>query len=57
VEQALGAASMIGDDKLQLRSRGYIVPESFTHGSAEQRVRWFKAGFDTGTISSCDTFK
>ena len=57
VEQALGAASMIGDDKLQKRSRGYIVPESFTHGSAEQRVHWFKTGFEGGTIASCDTFQ
>ena len=57
VEQALGAASMIGDDKLQQRSRGYVVPESFTHGTAEQRVRWFKTGFDGGTIASCDTFR
>jgi predicted metalloprotease len=48
---------MIGDDKLQLRSRGYIVPESFTHGTAEQRVRWFKAGFDGGAIASCNTFQ
>jgi len=57
VEQALGAASMIGDDKLQQRSRGYVVPESFTHGTAEQRVRWFKTGFDGGTIAGCDTFR
>jgi len=57
VEQALGAASMIGDDKLQQRSRGYVVPESFTHGTSEQRVRWFKTGFAGGTIESCNTFQ
>jgi hypothetical protein len=56
VDEALGAASMIGDDRLQLRSQGYVVPESFTHGSAEQRSRWFKRGFETGTVSHCDTF-
>jgi predicted metalloprotease len=57
VDQALAAASMIGDDKLQMRARGYVVPESFTHGTSEQRVRWFKTGFNGGTISSCDTFR
>jgi len=57
VEQALQAASMIGDDKLQMESRGYVVPESFTHGSAEQRMRWFKQGFQSGTVQGCNTFK
>lgn len=57
IEQALTAASMIGDDKIQMRSRGYVVPESFTHGSSEQRVRWFKTGFAGGTIESCNTFR
>ena len=57
VEQALNAASMIGDDKLQKRAQGYVVPESFTHGTAAQRVHWFKAGFDGGTIASCNTFQ
>jgi predicted metalloprotease len=56
VDEALGAASMIGDDRLQLRSQGYVVPESFTHGSAEQRSGWFKRGFETGIVSRCDTF-
>jgi predicted metalloprotease len=57
LEEALGAASMIGDDKLQMESRGYVVPESFTHGSAEQRMRWFKQGFQSGTVEGCNTFK
>jgi len=56
LEEALQAASMIGDDKLQMESRGYVVPESFTHGSAEQRMRWFKQGFQSGTVQSCNTF-
>jgi uncharacterized protein len=57
VEQALQAASMIGDDKLQMEARGYVVPESFTHGSAEQRMRWFKQGFQSGSVQGCNTFK
>jgi predicted metalloprotease len=56
VEQGLAAASAIGDDRLQRRSRGYVVPESFTHGSSEQRVRWFKRGLDSGSVNRCDTF-
>jgi predicted metalloprotease len=56
LEEALGAASAVGDDRLQQRSRGYVVPESFTHGSSEQRVRWFKRGFDSGSLGACDTF-
>jgi predicted metalloprotease len=56
VEEALRAASAIGDDKLQERSRGYVVPDSFTHGSAEQRVRWFRRGFETGDLAQGDTF-
>ena len=57
LEEALQAASAIGDDKLQKESQGYVVPESFTHGSAEQRMRWFKQGFQTGTVEGCNTFK
>ncbi|HET9220201.1 MAG TPA: neutral zinc metallopeptidase [Terriglobia bacterium] len=56
LEEALQAASAIGDDKLQMESKGYVVPESFTHGSAEQRMRWFKQGFQNGTVQSCNTF-
>ena len=51
------AASAIGDDRLQQQTQGRIVPESFTHGSSEQRVRWFKRGMDTGDLRQCDTFK
>lgn len=57
IAQALNAASAIGDDRLQQQSQGRIVPESFTHGSSEQRVRWFKRGMDSGDIRQCDTFK
>jgi uncharacterized protein len=56
VESGLAAASAVGDDRLQQRSRGYVVPESFTHGTSAQRVRWFKAGLDSGDLRSCDTF-
>jgi uncharacterized protein len=56
VEEGLNAAAAIGDDRLQKRSQGYVVPESFTHGSSEQRVRWFKRGMDSGDMNSCDTF-
>ncbi len=56
IDEALRAASMIGDDRLQMQSQGYVVPESFTHGTAEQRSRWFKQGFQTGQMSGCNTF-
>ena len=56
IEQGLNAASAIGDDRLQKQSQGYVVPESFTHGSSEQRVRWFKRGIDSGKVEQCDTF-
>jgi predicted metalloprotease len=56
IEEGLNAASKIGDDRLQRRSQGYVVPESFTHGSSEQRTRWLKRGLETGKISTCDTF-
>jgi hypothetical protein len=56
VEEALNAASQIGDDRMQMRGRGYVAPESFTHGSGEQRVRWFRTGLETGELSRCDTF-
>jgi len=56
LEEALGAATAIGDDRLQKQAQGYAVPDSFTHGSSEQRVRWFRRGFESGDIGSCDTF-
>ncbi len=56
VDEALNAAQRIGDDTLQKRMQGYVVPESFTHGSSAQRVRWFKRGIDSGLIGQCDTF-
>ncbi|MBU0604578.1 MAG: neutral zinc metallopeptidase [Gammaproteobacteria bacterium] len=56
VEEALRAASAIGDDTLQQQAQGYAVPESFTHGSAEQRMRWFRRGLDGGDLKTCDTF-
>jgi len=56
LEEALNAASAIGDDTLQKEAQGYAVPDSFTHGTSEQRVRWFKRGFDTGDIGQGDTF-
>jgi len=57
IEAALRAASSIGDDRIQKQSQGHIVPESFTHGSSEQRVRWFKHGIETGDFAQCNTFK
>ena len=56
IEEGLNAAAAIGDDRLQRRSQGYVVPESFTHGTSAQRVRWFKRGLDGGSPRECDTF-
>ena len=56
VDEALKAANAIGDDMLQKQARGVVVPDSFTHGTSEQRVRWFKTGFETGSLKACDTF-
>jgi predicted metalloprotease len=56
VEEALGAASAIGDDNLQKRAKGRVSPETFSHGTSEQRVRWFKRGMETGDPRACDTF-
>ena len=56
IEEALNAASMIGDDRLQKQARGYVTPDSFTHGSSQQRVRWFKKGLASGEVNACDSF-
>lgn len=56
VEEGLRAAAAIGDDRLQKQARGYVTPDSFTHGSSEQRVRWFRRGLEEGALSACDTF-
>ena len=55
-ESALGAASAVGDDRLQKMSTGHVSPESFTHGSSQQRMEWFKVGLDIGTVAACNTF-
>lgn len=57
IEEALNAASSIGDDRLQSQAKGYVIPESFTHGSSAQRVRWFKRGIQTGNPEQCNTFR
>ncbi|NJM34852.1 MAG: zinc metallopeptidase [Rhodomicrobium sp.] len=56
IEEALNAAAAIGDDNIQRRTQGHVVPDAFTHGSAEQRVTWFRRGFDSGRMDACDTF-
>ncbi len=56
MEEALGAASAVGDDRLQREAQGYVVPDSFTHGTSEQRIRWFRKGFETGDMRQGDTF-
>jgi predicted metalloprotease len=57
IDEALNAAAAIGDDRLQRKSGGVVSPESFTHGTSEQRARWFKTGYQTGRIDACDTFR
>lgn len=57
IEEALNAAASIGDDRLQKQAKGYVVPESFTHGSSAQRVKWFKTGFQSGSVDACNTFE
>ncbi len=57
VEEALAAATAIGDDRLQKQSQGYVVPDAFTHGSSEQRVRWFRRGLESGDLNQCNTFQ
>jgi predicted metalloprotease len=56
IEEALNAANAIGDDRLQKEAQGYVVPDSFTHGTSEQRMYWFKKGYETGDINQGDTF-
>ena len=56
VEEGLNAASAIGDDRIQRKTQGHVVPDAFTHGSAAQRVRWFKIGLERGNLQACDTF-
>ncbi|MEX0733720.1 MAG: neutral zinc metallopeptidase [Steroidobacteraceae bacterium] len=57
IEEALNAASAVGDDRLQKSAGGAVVPDSFTHGASEQRQRWFRRGYETGSLEDCDTFK
>ncbi|HET19143.1 MAG TPA: flagellar biosynthesis protein FlgM [Chromatiales bacterium] len=56
IEEAVNAAGAVGDDRLQRRAQGYVVPDSFTHGTSEQRAHWFRVGFETGSVNACDTF-
>jgi predicted metalloprotease len=56
IEEGLNAASAVGDDRIQKRTQGYVVPDGFTHGSSAQRVRWFKRGLEQGNIAACNTF-
>jgi predicted metalloprotease len=56
VEEAITAAAAVGDDALQQQSQGYVVPDSFTHGTSEQRMEWFRRGFENGSLNDCDTF-
>jgi uncharacterized protein len=56
IEEGLAAASAVGDDRIQEATRGYVVPDAFTHGSSEQRMRWFRTGLQTGDVNACDTF-
>jgi predicted metalloprotease len=56
IDEALNAASAIGDDRIQRQTQGYVVPDSFTHGSSAQRVRWFRRGYENSALQACDTF-
>jgi len=55
-EEAIGAASAVGDDRIQKQSQGYVVPDAFTHGTSAQRIAWFRRGYETGDLSQGDTF-
>ena len=57
MEEGLNAAAQIGDDRMQMRARGYVSPDSFTQGSSQQRVRWFKRGLEGGELKACDSFR
>ncbi|HSO87357.1 MAG TPA: neutral zinc metallopeptidase, partial [Draconibacterium sp.] len=57
IEEAMNAAQAVGDDRIQKQSQGYVVPDSFTHGTSQQRMTWFKRGFETGNVNNGDTFK
>ncbi len=57
IEEAMNAAQAVGDDRIQKQSQGYVVPDSFTHGTSEQRMTWFKRGFTTGDVTRGDTFR
>ena len=57
IEEAMGAASAIGDDRVQQQARGYVVPDSFTHGTSAQRVSWFRRGIESGNLGQCNTFE
>jgi len=56
IEEGINAAGAVGDDRIQKMTQGYVVPDAFTHGTSEQRIRWFKKGFETGDLSQGDTF-
>ena len=56
IDEALNAATQIGDDAIQRRTQGYVVPESFNHGTSDQRKRWFGRGYQSGELEACDTF-
>ena len=56
IDSGISAASAVGDDRLQKQTRGYVVPESFTHGSSAQRVKWFRTGLESGDLRQCNTF-